>query len=145
MQELSRYLFIAGACPFLFLGVAHALATPQRADERKGLSPFDPALAEQMTRATMRLTRRTDMWRAWVGFNLSHSLGVVLFGALVVLVARSEASFAAEGPLFAPFALLVASAYLVLAIRYWFKIPILGCALSTVLFLASCVLQWAGR
>ena len=145
MHELSRYLFIAGACPFLFLGVAHAVATPRRTDERKGLSPSDPSLAEQMTRATVRLTRRTDLWKAWVGFNLSHSLGAVVFGALVVLVARSEASFAAEGPLFAPLALLVSSVYLVLAVRYWFKTPILGCALSVALFLASCVLRLLGR
>src|SRR5712691_5725954 len=26
----------------------------------------------------------TDMWRAWIGFNFSHSLGVLLFGALEV-------------------------------------------------------------
>ena len=144
MHELSRYLFIAGACPFLLLGVAHALATPWRPDERKGLSPFDPGLAEQMTRATVRLTRRTDLWRAWVGFNLSHSLGAVAFGGLVVLVARSEVSFAAEGPVFAPFALLVSSVYLALAVQYWFRTPIVGCALSAALFLASSVLLLVG-
>ena len=143
MHELGRYLFLAGACPFLLLGVAHALATPRRPDDRKGLSPSDPGLSEQMTRTTLRLTRRTDLWRAWVGFNLSHSLGAVAFGGLAVLVARSEASFVAEGPVFAPFALLVSSVYLGLAIQYWFKTPIVGCALSAAFFLASWVLLLA--
>ena len=143
MHELSRYLFLAGACPFLLLGTAHALATPRHPDERKGLSPYDPGLAEQMTRATLRLTRRTDLWRAWVGFNLSHSLGAVAFGGFAVLVARSDASFAAEGPVAAPVALLVSSAYLALAVKYWFKTPIVGCAISALLFLASFVLLLA--
>ena len=145
MHELSRVLFIAGACPFILLGAAHALATPFRVDERKGLSPYDPGLAEQMARATVRLTRRTDMWRAWVGFNLSHSLGAVAFGLLVVLAGRSEASFAAEGSVFAPVALLVSSVYLALAVKYWFRTPIMGCALSAALFLASLVLLLVGK
>ena len=104
MQELSRFLFLAGACPFVVLGVAHAVATPQAVGERKGLSPADPALAEAMVRARPRLTGRTDMWRAWVGFNLSHSLGVVLFGALVLLMGRSPNVFAAQARLFVPLA-----------------------------------------
>lgn len=32
---------------------------------------------------TSRLSRGgTDVWRAWIGFNLSHSLGVLLLGAV---------------------------------------------------------------
>ena len=75
MLELSRYLYLAGALPFFVLGLAHALATPRAPADVKGLSPSDPQLAEAMTRSGLRLTRRTDMWRAWVGFNFSHSLG----------------------------------------------------------------------
>ena len=144
MHELSRILFIAGACPFILLGAAHALATPLRVEERKGLSPSDKGLAEQMARATLRLTRRTDLWRAWVGFNLSHSLGAVAFGLLVVIAGRTRASFATEGPVFAPIALAISSTYLVLAVRYWFRTPIVGCALSATLFLASSVLLLLG-
>jgi hypothetical protein len=86
-------LFLAGSVPFVLLGIAHALATPQSPSDRRGLSPHDPSLTEAMSRATVRLTRRTDLWRAWVGFNLSHSLGAVAFGIVVLLVGRSDASF----------------------------------------------------
>ena len=144
MHELSRLFFIAGAWPFILLGAAHALATPLRVEERKGLSPSDPGLAEQMTRATVRLTRRTDLWRAWVGFNLSHSLGAVAFGLLVVVAGRSQTSFAAEGPFLAPLALMISSSYLALAVRFWFRTPIVGCAISATLFLASSVLLLLG-
>ena len=137
MNELSRYLFLAGGLPLLFLGVAHAFATPVELDKPKGLSPRDPAVGEAMSRTSVLLTRRTDMWRAWMGFNLSHGLGAVLFGVVVLLIGRSPASFAAEGPVFLPLAVVISAIYLALATKYWFREPIIGCALSLVLFLLS--------
>jgi len=144
MQDLSRYLFVAGALPFVLLGAAHALATPRRLDQATGLSPSDPQLAKLMSQTHIRLTRRTDMWLAWVGFNYSHSLGLIVLGGLVVLVGRSELSFAAGAPVFVPFALLASALYLLLATYYWFRTPILGCSLSCVLFLCSWILLRVG-
>jgi hypothetical protein len=135
--ELARYLFLAGAAPFLVLGTAHALQTPLGPSDRKGLSPRDPLLAESMTRTHLLLTRRTDLWRAWVGFNFSHSLGVVLFGVLVVLIGRSPASFAAQRTVFVPCAVAVSALYTLLAAKYWFRTPLVGCTLALVLFLGA--------
>lgn len=139
MVEISRYLFLAGALPFLFLGVAHALATQLHPEQSRGLSPRDPAVRSAMLRDFIVLTRRTNVWLAWVGFNLSHSLGAVLFGAVVVLIARNQASFAAQAGLFLPLAVIVSGLYLVLAILFWFRTPIIGVALSSVCF----ALSWA--
>lgn len=140
MSELSRYLFLAGSLPFLVLGLAHVVATPLVPGRPRGLSPADPRLAEEMTRTALRLTRRTDIWKAWVGFNLSHSLGLLLLGIVVLLVGRTEAVFQREGPTFAPLALVVAAVYLVLGLKYWFRTPIAGCAAGAALFLASWLL-----
>ena len=137
MPELSRYLYLAGAVPFLVLGAAHVIATPRAPRDARGLSPSDPALAESMTRSGLRMTRRTDMWRAWVGFNLSHSLGVIAFGGFVVLTGRSAAVFDPQAQACVPLAFLVATGYLWLALRYWFRTPIMGCAIAVALFLAS--------
>jgi hypothetical protein len=84
-----------------------------------------------------------DLWLAWIGFNFSHSLGAVLFGLVVVLVGRSDVSFRAEAPYFGPLAMIVSGVYLVLAVKYWFRTPIVGCGLSFVLFLLSWALQLA--
>jgi len=137
MHALSRYCFLAGALPMLFLGVMHVLVTPLAIGRPKGLSPRDPALPEAMARTTLLLTRRVDMWRAWIGFNLSHGLGVILFASVVLLVGRSDASFTAQAPVFVPFAVLVSGAYVAIGLRYWFRSPVLGCGLSFVLFLCS--------
>jgi hypothetical protein len=144
MLELSRSLYLAGALPFFVLGIAHALATPRAPADVKGLSPSDPQLAEAMTRSGLRLTRRTDMWRAWVGFNLSHSLGAVIFAAFVFVTGRSAPAFAAEAHIGIPFALVVAAVYLWLARLYWFRTPFLGCLLSVVLFLAAWITRMMG-
>lgn len=145
MHELSRYCFLAGALPFVVLGLAHALATPRAPGERKGLSPADRALPAAMAASSLRLTRRTDMWRAWVGFNFSHSLGALLFGGFVMLAGRSQAVFDLEGAVFAPAAALVSGAYLALAVKYWFRTPIAGVALSLLLFVTAWGLFALGR
>lgn len=141
---MSRYLFLAGALPFLLLGIAHAVHTPRQVKERKGLSPADPPLAEAMARSRVLLTGRTDMWRAWVGFNLSHSLGLVLFGVLVVLVGRTPAAFEYNAAVFLPLAVVVSVVYLGLGLAYWFRTPIVGIALSIVLFACAWILALIG-
>jgi hypothetical protein len=143
MPELSRYLFLAGAVPFIFLGTLHAFLTPRKPDRSRALSPRDATLRDAMTRETLFLTRRTTLWLTWVGFNLSHSLGAMLFGSAMLLVARSESSFQQQAGVFIPFAVLVGAIYLWLAIRYWFRTPIIGIALSEMCFVASWVLLGA--
>jgi len=140
LSEASRFLFLAGAVPFLVLGSVHALYTPWSTTAPRPLSPAETSLAEAMARTPLRLTRRTDMWRAWVGFNFSHSLGVLLLGLVVVAIGRSEAVFRREGPVFVPLALAVALVYAVLAGRYWFRTPLRGASAGALLFLASWVL-----
>ncbi len=137
MEELSRYLFVAGALPYLLLGAAHAVKTPITPGQEKGLSPRDPALRTAMTNDTILLTRRTTVWRAWVGFNFSHSLGAVLFGVVVVLIGRDPVAFSAQAALFLPLAVIVAGLYLAIAARFWFRTPLVGIAWSAACFTAS--------
>jgi hypothetical protein len=137
MRELGRYLFLAGAAPYILLGLAHAWHTPFTTGENKGLSPRDPALRDAMAGAHVLLTRRTTLWLTWVGFNLSHSLGAVLFGAVVVLVGRSDASFQAQAGVFLPLANVVSLCYLAIGLRCWFRTPLIGIALAGVCFLAA--------
>jgi len=141
---LSRYFFLVGAMPFVVLGLAHAMATPRTPAQAKGLSPRDPALRDAMVRESVLLTRRTNLWLAWVGFNLSHSLGAILFGVVVLLIGRNQATFQAQAALFLPLAILVSGVYLVLGVRYWFRTPIVGITVSTVCFWLSWALFLVG-
>jgi hypothetical protein len=100
--------------------------------------PGDPNLTEAMRAGTLRLTRETTVWRAWIGFNLSHGLGIVLFAGLILYGALFHfvalRSAAPELLLAAP---VIASLYLLMSLRYWFRIPAIGSAMGTVLLLAG--------
>jgi hypothetical protein len=36
------------------------------------------------------LTKETTMWRCWVGFNVSHSMGLILFGLVFGFLALAH-------------------------------------------------------
>jgi hypothetical protein len=140
MSHVARYLYLAGAVPFLVLGPLHVLATPLAPGDRKGLSPADPALAEAMRASRPLITRRTDLWACWVGFNLSHGLGVIALAAFVLATGITPAGFAAVSRVCVPLAVLASVAYLAISARYWFRTPTVGCALALACFVAAWVL-----
>lgn len=75
------------------------------------------------------------MWRAWIGFNFSHSLGLLLVGALGVW-AGCRIKMLPVG-IMMPVLTLIGCAYEVLALLYWFWIPALGVAVGTGCFAAA--------
>ena len=78
-------LLIFGGAIFGVLGALHAVYTLLDLRNPRRLVPSDPSVAQAMANSGLRLSGgRTDMWRAWIGFNFSHSLGVLLVGALGV-------------------------------------------------------------
>ena len=73
---IARILLSASAAITLFLGGVHLKYT---AFAHK-LNPLEGQLETAMRRTPMRISDRTTMWNAWLGFNFSHSLGLILFG-----------------------------------------------------------------
>ena len=70
-------LFIAVSALVVFaLGSLHLLYT----FHGPKLLPRDPSLQSAMQAVSPQITRQTTMWRAWLGFNASHSTGAMLFG-----------------------------------------------------------------
>lgn len=137
---MSEILLLVAGGIFVVLGFLHALYT--LADERRPrrIVPDDPAVRDAMGATGVRLARGgTTMWRAWIGFNLSHALGAVLFGALVMLLGVSWTD-----PAPPRFVLLlplgVTLLYLVLSVRYWFRIPTAGILVSSACILAAWLL-----
>jgi hypothetical protein len=132
---LEQALLIAGAAVFGTLGSIHLVYT--FFGER--LAPRDPAVRIAMQNTTMRITRATTLWQAWTGFNASHSLGAMVFALFVLLLATLHMDFLRSAPVFAWLAAGNALAWLVLAWRYWFRIPLLGLAFSGTCFLIAAV------
>ena len=82
---------------------------------------------------TRKTAFATNLWRAWVGFNLSHSVGAMLFGALAI--AWPALSAGSDALAWVPAG--VAAVYLAIGLRFWFSVPNAGIALATLAFVAA--------
>ena len=133
---MSQYLLIAGGALFSTLGLLHAIYTISDVYRPKRLVPMAQAVIDQMTSTGVRLARgRMNMWDAWLGFNISHSLGVMIFGLVCIGAgAFAERLALPKATLLTP--VLVGGIYLLVAIRFWFRMPAVGIAIGTgLLFL----------
>jgi hypothetical protein len=130
---LPQVLICLSAAIVLFLGTLHLVYT----FASRKFSPRDAALEERLKLVSPVISRQTTMWKAWVGFNASHSLGAMLFGALYGYFAIWHFSLLAQDRFLALTGAVFLSSFLVLAKRYWFNIPFAGVALSFVLYLAG--------
>jgi hypothetical protein len=106
------------------------------------LTPRDAALQARMAEVAPVITRQTTMWRAWIGFNASHSMGAILFGLIYGFLGNAypEILFASPFLLMVGFAMLGGLA--VLAKLYWFRIPFAGVVISLVCYVGSVVAWW---
>lgn len=138
-------LLIAAGLIYMGLGGLHAFYAWQDEAEPRRFAPDDPAVLAGMQRATIRLTRgATTVWRGGLGFHYSHSMGAVLFGALAVLIGADHGHLDLPGWVFPAFAVWSAL-YMVVAWRYWFRIPLIGTAIATACFVAATVVAILNR
>jgi len=136
-MTLGALLYAAGGAIFCMLGTLHAVYMLMDLRRPRRLVPGDPALITAMVGSRVRLAGdATDMWRAWIGFNLSHSLGALLFGATAIAWPRVTAGHAALAWLPAA----VAALYLAIGLRFWFSVPNAGIAAAMVAFAAAALL-----
>src|SRR5262252_2529306 len=133
-------LLILGGTVFGALGALHAVYTLLDLRNPRRLAPADPSVAHAMANSALRLSGgRTDMWRAWIGFNFSHSLGLLLVAALA-LWAGFRYNKLPVG-IIMPALILIGCAYEVLALLYWFRFPAIGVAVGTGCFAAAWLLS----
>src|SRR5688572_11043103 len=119
MTALPSKLIAVSAAIILLLGLLHLLYTfygPK-------LLPRDPELLARMRNVSPIITRQTTMWKAWVGFNASHSLGAILFGVVYGYLSLVEAAFLFRSTFLLLLGLALLVAYVFLAKSYFFSIP----------------------
>ena len=129
----------ASAAVILLLGLVHLLYTFRGPN----LHPRDPDLTARMMAVSPVITRETTMWRAWVGFNATHSFGLILFGALYgyLAIRHSAWLFQSWFLLALGFALLLG--YAMIAKLYFFTAPFYGVVSATTLYLLGIIVNLA--
>jgi hypothetical protein len=131
---IEKYLWIAGSLPCIILGTIHLLYT----FFTNKFSSRNKQLDEEMKKSFPVLTKEVTMWNAWVGFNASHSSGVIYIGLINLFTAIGFSSIL-HNPLFLLLNMVTVLFYLWLAKKYWFKTPFRGVLISTVCFTAAII------
>lgn len=130
---ISRTLIGASAAIILYLGGVHLVYT---AFTHK-LNPAEEHLETAMRRTPMRISAQTTMWDAWIGFNFSHSLGLILFGLVFGYLVICRWDLLRRSYFLILIGFLVLLAYVVLARVFWFRAPFIGVSWATLLYVVG--------
>jgi hypothetical protein len=142
--ELARTLLIIGSSIYFALGAAHALATIVDVFRPTFFAPTDRKLIEPLKHAPVQLAawfgRKSYFWSAWLGFNISHSIGGAFFGLCFLLVGLYRFDLFQSYWVVPTLAISMGVAYLIVALCFWFFVPATGITIGLLCFIASAVL-----
>jgi len=130
---MESILLISGASIFGVLGLIHFIYT----FTTKKFNAYDSSVTDAMKGTSLIITRETTVWDAWVGFNASHSLGAMLVAGFYIPLTLFHFDLLQQSLWFSVLPVVIGLSYLILAKRYWFKIPFVGILISTICFVAA--------
>jgi hypothetical protein len=133
-EVIARALVIVGASIFLILGILHGVLTLQDLRDPRTFTPPDQNLRQAMQESNIAIHPHTNLWKAWLGFNLSHSLGLVIFGGSFLAIGLCYFQAFAQIFWLQGCALLISTAYLVMSLKFWFAQPAIGAGIGLTCF-----------
>lgn len=133
---LAQILITISAGIIMLLGLVH-LAYTYFGDK---LHPRDTDLLARLKTTSPVISRQTSVWKAWIGFNASHSLGAILFGAIFGYLALEQPMLLFHSYFLGFTGLIVLGAYLVMAKLYWFTRPLQGISLAFLSYVVGFIL-----
>ena len=135
MPGLPSLLVVTSAALVAVFGSLHLFYTFRG----RLLLPRDDALLESMKRVSPVITRETTMWRAWIGFNATHSMSLILFGLIYSYLALAAPALLFGSVFLRILGLATLVAFVVLARRYFFSVPFKGVVVATALYITGLV------
>lgn len=135
LTTLGRILVSCSAGIMVLLGSIHLLYTFWG----NKLAPRDPSVQAAMDATHMVLTHETTVWRAWIGFNASHSICAIFFGLVFGYLAIAQHEVLFRSIYLQGLGLVVLAGFVVLAKLYWFSVPLIGVGIALGCYLAGVV------
>ncbi len=133
---IAKYLIIAGSFILLALGLVHLFFT-LFSDK---FSSRNAATMDSMATDFPILTNETTIWKAWIGFNASHSSGVIFMGLINLIIASQYFELYEKSIFLLMLNDIACLFYLYLAKKYWFKAPFQGIFIVTTCFMIATIL-----
>jgi hypothetical protein len=135
----ARIFMVLSASIIFALGGVHLVYTFRGPN----LTPRDPALEISMRQISPVITKETTMWRCWVGFNATHSMGLILFGLVFGFLALVHGQLLFQSPFLLVVGLAMLGGVVVLCKVYFFSVPLTGVCISLACYVASIALSRA--
>ena len=133
---IAKYLWQAGSILIALLGSIHLYFT----FFTNKFSSVNETMIDQMKASSPILTQDITMWKAWIGFNGSHSSGAIFIGVLNFYLALRYFAVLQSDHFFFIFNILTIGFYVWLAKEYWFSAPFTGLAITFICFIVSYIL-----
>jgi hypothetical protein len=135
----AKALMVLSASILFILGTVHLVYTFWGTS----LAPRDPALQVTMSRISPVLTKETTMWRCWMGFNASHSMGLILFGLIYGYLAMAHDQLLFRSPFLLLVGLVMIGCLIVVCGLYFFRAPLICVSISFLFYVVSIALSRA--
>lgn len=132
---ITTLLLTVSAGIILALGMAHLIYTFRGPK----LTPRDATLHTAMTQVSPVISRETTMWRAWIGFNASHSFGAILFGLVYGYLSLHNSAVLFTSSFLLVIGLIFLGGLVILAKQYWFRVPFYGICTALFCYVAGLI------
>ncbi len=129
----AKYLWITGSVVAGSLGCIHLLLT----FFSNKFQPQNPQLMEEMKKASPVLSNDLIMWKAWIGFNGSHSMGLIFMAAINLFIAVKFFPIVQKSHFYFLLNMATIAFYVFLAGKYWFSKPLIGVCIVCICYAAS--------
>jgi hypothetical protein len=144
-RDTARILFEVATVPFILGGGVHALGALIDTRRPTFFETTKEGLSSEMLAAGVRLRgmfpgtlgRSWSLWRAWLGFNISHGLGAATFGLTMLILALHNYRLVQQISAIHPLAIAASAAYFLVSLRYWFYAPTAWCGRGLGCFIAA--------
>jgi hypothetical protein len=133
-----KLLMISSAGIIGLLGLVHLVLTfwgPKHL-------PRDRSLVDAMANIAPVITTQTTIWKMWMGFNASHSMGLMLFGLTYSYLALAHSELLFHSIFLKALGFGMLTGYVILARLYWFIPPLAGASISLILYMVSVAVAW---
>ena len=130
---LAQTLIAASAGIVLAMGTGHLCLTLFT----NAFQPADAGLEERLKSAPLNFSPRLAAGPAMTGFNATHSMSAMMFGLFYGYLALEHAGFLFQSPYLLGLGVCIFAAYVLIGLRYWFYLPLIGISLAGLCYLGG--------
>tara|TARA_R110002072_G_scaffold271474_2_gene431476 strand:- start:12884 stop:13300 length:417 start_codon:yes stop_codon:yes gene_type:complete len=134
-MEIGINLIQVACFIYMLLGFVHAFLTLFT----KAMEPTSSEVLALNKTSHSFITAKTTLWLGGIGFHLSHSLGLFVFGAFYFALSVEYPEIIWTSKFFSAALIIVPLSYVFLSIKYWFILPSLGLGLASIFCITGLV------